>query len=141
MIPGLGAGAITAKYASKYANSIVNAGISYAKNSRNADDMIEVWRTVGAKEAEGIRRTGRYEYGPTEYKYFFERMEDAVDMAKWKLGLGQPQVVTRGMVPRSVMGRARPHFSAREGHGWVTREGDGVMEQICDAVCVLTIPK
>lgn len=52
-----------------------------------------------------------------------------------------PQVLTRGLVPRHVINQARRHVSAGEGPGWVTREGDGILPQICSVVCVLTAPK
>ncbi|MFT4225348.1 RHS repeat-associated core domain-containing protein [Micropruina sp.] len=143
MVPGLGMGAIAAKYATKHGGRVIKAGVAAAESRPAVDDLVEVWRAVGFQEAERIRKTGRYEYGPTEVKYFFRDMEDAVKMAKDKLFDGStdvPQTVTRGLVRESVIARALAHESVDEGVGWVTREGDGIVPKICDVVCILVMP-
>jgi RHS repeat-associated protein len=113
------------------ASGAARAGTVGAKAAAGADDLVTLWRTVGPEEAASIFGTGRYAYGPTEFKYFFANVEDAIFVGKWKIhGTGEPQTMTTGQIPRSALSGARPHVSAGEGPGWVTEEGDGIMEKI-----------
>lgn len=105
--------------------------------AKGGDDLVDVWRTVGADEAADVARTGGYRVpAGGEGKYFFPTREQAENLGRMysKKSWTGPQTLTRGQGPRSVIGRSEGLQPAGEGLAWFIRSGD--VPSICNVVCI-----
>ena len=105
--------------------------------AKNGDELVDVWRVVGPDEAAQIAKTKTYQVQPGgEGKYFFPTREQAENLGQMytKAGWGGQQTLTRGQVPRSVVGRAEPVNAGTEGPGLFIRSPD--VPSICNVSCV-----
>jgi hypothetical protein len=113
-------------------------GARLARTATGAtDDLIDVYRVVGAAEADDIARAGAYRVQPGgEGKYFFPTQGQAQNLAEMysKVGLGGQQTLTRGQIPSSVLARAEDVNAASEGPAWFIRSPD--IPSICNVTCI-----